>query len=124
MRPKAIVTFEWLFAASVILSLLNIFVFARGEGSGGVVEAAGAGLTLVVALIASRMRNNIARWVLTVWTLLGVFAIGYVLATEGLAGAGGIGGLAITAVQIAAIAQLFRPEAKAWFARREVVAGG
>lgn len=124
MRPKAIVTFEWLFVASVILSLLNIFVFARGEGSGGVAEAAGAGLTLVVALIASRMRNNVARWVLTVWTLLGICALAYVLAIDGLAGAGGIGVLAITAVQIAAIAQLFRPEAKAWFARREVAAQG
>ena len=119
MRPKAIVTFEWLFAASVILSLLNIFVFARGEGSGGLLEAAGAGVTLVVALIASRMQNNVARWV-----LLGVVAIAYVLATEGLEGAGGIGSLAITAVQVAAIAQLFRPEAKAWFARREVATGG
>lgn len=124
MRPKAIVTFEWLFAASVILSLLNIFVFARGEGSGGVLEAAGAGVTLAVALIASRMRNNIARWVLTVWTLLGVVALGYVLATDGIDGAGGIGSLAITVVQVAAVAQLFRPEAKAWFARREVAAAG
>jgi len=121
MRPKAIATFEWLFIASVILSLINIFVIAPGEGR--LIEAAVAVLTIGLALVVSRMRSNVVRWILTVLTLLGVAGQGYLLATAGLAGAGGVVGLAVSALQIAAIAQLFRPEANGWFGRRDLAAG-
>ncbi|HZF42134.1 MAG TPA: hypothetical protein VEZ48_01855 [Sphingomonadaceae bacterium] len=117
MRPKAITTFEALFAGSMLLSLLNIFVIAPGEGR--LFEAALAVVTLGLALAVSRMRSNAVRWILTVLVLLGAAGQAYVLATDGLAASGGALGLLITALQLGAIAQLFRAEASAWLTNKE-----
>lgn len=122
MRPKAIVTFEWLVIASVLLSLLNIFVLSPGNAGDAGLEAVGAVVTLALALAASRMRSNVARWLLTVLTVLGVLGLGYFLATGGVGGAGGLVGLAITGLQVAAVAQLFQRQAGDWFAGRNTAA--
>jgi hypothetical protein len=121
MRPKAIATFEALFVGSVLLSLLNIFVIAPGEGR--LFEAALAVVTLGLALAVSRMRSNAVRWILTVLIVLGVAVQGYALATGGLEASGGALGWLITALQLGAIAQLFRAEASAWLKTQTATAG-
>ena len=122
MRPKAIATFEALFVGSVLLSLLNIFVIAPGEGQ--LFEAALTVVTLGLALAVSRMRSNAVRWILIVLVLLGAAGQGYVLAVDGLEASGGALGLLATALQLVAIAQLFRAEASAWLTGTETATAG
>ena len=132
MRPKAIITFERLFLLSIVLSTIQLAIDAGARiGRVGpitelVVEAAGIMLSVLLVLLASRRRSNIARWLLVAFTAIGLFATGADVSRTLRAGEGFDVALLVNligiALQTAAVALLFRPEARAWFARREPAA--
>lgn len=130
MRPNAIVTFERLFLISILLSTVGLALLA-GDRIGAigpplteiVVGAAVILLSVALVLLASRRRSNIARWVLVVLTGLGLGTAGYevgrILGSDGEGfGATTVVDLLAIALQTAAVAMLFVPEAREWFRRR------
>lgn len=128
MRPKAIVNFERLFLASIVLSTVQLAMQAGARiGQVGpvtelVIEAAGILVSVLLVLLASRRRSNVARWLLVVLTALGLLATGITLGRD-LGGGKGVDAawlvsLLAIALQTAAVAMLFAPEAREWFARR------
>jgi len=131
MRPKSIVMFERLFLASLVLGALGVLLSYQkltdlaandpgmrqlGVGSGflvGVVIASYAVYLLLWYLIA-RGASNVAKWILVVFTVLGVL-----FALPGLAGAWDSTSalsLVVYALEILAVVYLFRPDAKEWLA--------
>lgn len=131
MRPKAIATFESLFLLSIGLSMLQVTGLLRARsGEGGtavelVVALGVALLSVALVLLASRRRSNVARWVLAGLTALGLASAGYSLGKAMGADAIGAGeaiDLISVALQFVAVAMLWTPAARAWFARRDVSA--
>ncbi|MGW8188710.1 hypothetical protein [Sphingomonas hankookensis] len=135
MRPSSIVRFDRLYLASIAVGLIgNILewplTMARlaenpdtaALGSTAAVAAGGMiAIGVVIALLLwffiARRGSNVAKWILVVFT---VFAIGSLVLgfTTGavILDAGGIVRLVAVALQTAAVAFLFRPDAAAWFA--------
>ncbi len=131
MRPPSIMMFERLFLASLALSLLG-FVLNYGQisdvatsdpgmaqlglGMGfliGVMVASYALYVLFWFLIARRA-SNVAKWILVVFTVLGVLSMLPTL--TGSLDATALLSLAVYALEIAAVVYLFRPDAKDWLA--------
>lgn len=79
--------------------------------------AIGVVIALLLWFFIARRGSNVAKWILVVFT---VFAIGSLVLgfTTGavILDAGGIVRLVAVALQTAAVAFLFRPDAAAWFA--------
>ncbi|WP_294326725.1 hypothetical protein [uncultured Sphingomonas sp.] len=135
MRPSSIVRFDRLYLASISVGLIgNILewplTMARlaenpdtaALGSTAAVAAGGMiAIGVVIALLLwffiAQRGSNVAKWILVVFT---VFAIGSLVLgfTTGavILDAGGIVRLVAVALQTAAVAFLFRPDAAAWFA--------
>ena len=135
MRPSSIVRFDRLYLASIAVGLIgNILewplTMARlaenpdtaALGSTAAVAAGGMiAIGVVIALLLwffiAQRGSNVAKWILVVFT---VFAIGSLVLgfTTGavIHDAGGIVRLVAVALQTAAVAFLFRPDAAAWFA--------
>lgn len=130
MRPNSILMFERLFLASLAGSLLGtVLTFDEvvnsvgadpalrnvGLGGGfvvGVMVVSFAVYLLLWYLIAHKA-SNVAKWILVVF-----IAIGVIMAVPSLAGPFGAMqylGLAICALQVAAVVFLFRADAAAWF---------
>ena len=129
MRPQSIVMFERLFLASLALSVLSFIlnygdmtdVLARdpgmqqlGIGSGLVVGVAVAGYAIYLLLwyLIARRASNVAKWILGVFTALGVL-----FSLPGLAGPWTLNfllTLVASALGVAAVVYLFHPDAKAW----------
>ena len=134
MRPKSIIIFDRLFLAVLALSLVNgaLSYVAFGQrfqsdpalaSSGSfagplmiVSLAFGFGISLLLWFFISRRASDVAKWILVAFTAFGVlgvvqnlrqpmFSPGLLAATVGL-----------TALQVAAVYFLFRPDARAWFA--------
>ena len=129
MRPHSIIMFERLFLASLVLGVLGLLLSYQqisemaandpgmrqlGLGSGfllGIVAVSYAVYLLLWHLIAHRA-SNAAKWVLVVFT-----AIGVLLALPGLAGPWTSTlalSLMVYALEVLAVIHLFRPDAKAW----------
>ncbi|KQM32192.1 hypothetical protein [Sphingomonas sp. Leaf10] len=135
MRPVSIVRFDRLYLASIVVGLIGNIIewpvtIARltenpdtaALGSGAAVAAGGMIATgVLIALLlwffAAKRASNVARWIVTVFT---VFAVGSLFI--GLAGnavivdAGGILRILAVALQAAATFFLFGPDAAACFA--------
>lgn len=136
MRPRSIVLFDWLFLGSLALGVINTAMAFEGNlaliradpaasqagfGTGFLLftTAAGFAIPLLLWYFVSRRASNVAKWILIALTGIGVLAI--VPALEQLAKLGTLPmvvSLLITALQIIALALLFRGDAKAWFATR------
>ena len=131
MRPQSIVMFERLFLASQVLGAAGVVLSYQkltdlaandpgmrqlGLGSGfllGIVIASYAVYMLLWYLIA-RGASNAAKWILVVFTVLGVL-----FALPGLAGAWDSTSalsLVVYALEVLAVVYLFRPDAKEWLA--------
>ena len=129
MRPHSIIMFERLFLASLVLGILGSLLSYQqitdlaandpgmrqlGLGSGfliGIVIAGYAVYLLLWHLIARRA-SNVAKWILVVFTALGVL-----VALPGLAGPWNsrqVLSLMVYALQVLAVVYLFRPGARAW----------
>lgn len=119
MRPKAIDLFEKLFVGSLAMGVANVMLLSPARRAGlPVLELATLGISLVLVLLVSRGRNNVFRWILTILTLGGIpFFIYYTIREGGIDASWAVSVL-ISALQLGALFQLFRPEANAWFARR------
>ncbi len=136
MRPNSIVQFDRFYLGSLVLAVINSALSMQDTLSDPRIASSGLGLGFLVgvqvfsfALILllwffiSRNASNLAKWILTVLTVVGVLMTIPTLPT--LAGRGLLGTAAvvvITGLQIVAVVFLFRPDAKAWFARKGDVA--
>ena len=70
-------------------------------------------ISLLLWFLISRKAITVAKWILTVFTVIGALMIPFSLEAMGLVSI--IFALVITAMQLAAIWMLFRPDAKVWF---------
>lgn len=80
-------------------------------------------LMLALWFFISRRAGNAARWILTVMTVLGMLVTIPMVPVLAERGIGNMAfALVITALQVAAVAFLFRADARAWFARKGGIA--
>lgn len=134
VRPRSIAIFDIAYLAALAVNLAGPFLVwpaltasvaeqAQASGAGVVngILIGGILVALVVGLLlwwfVARRGSNVARWI-------AVLALGYGLVSSalGLAGAGGainLGGLVLIVGMVCtavALAALFMPDARAWFA--------
>lgn len=129
MRPKAIVQFEWVYIASLLIGMLSTYLTADRNAAqmanGGVAFSASAiiimswvfsAIGLALALLASRKASNVARWIVIVFAALGI--VSFPFAIPALPTMGPVAVLAVSqfVLSIVTIYLLLRPDAKAWFA--------
>ncbi|MCL9982208.1 MAG: hypothetical protein NBV60_03520 [Erythrobacter sp.] len=131
MRPQSITMFDRLFLGSTALGLLNTAISFDSTmeliqsdpatagtsmaGPGFVIASAAVGvaISLLLWFLVARKASNVAKWILTVLTVLGAAMLPFSLGTLGLVTA--IFSSILTVMQLAGIYFLFRPDAKAWF---------
>jgi len=128
MRPKSIITFEWLallsLAVAIVVTILtwdgNVAAYGRsGYGPAllwfltGIEWAIG----LLLIFLISRKGNVIAKWILVVLTAAGVLTLAMGIGDRLGGGLVGIAEIAKTVLLVAAICFLFRADAKPWFRR-------
>lgn len=138
-KPDSIILFDRLFLGSLILGALN-FLFAwketseklasapefaaTGFGTGFLIAtfAIGMIINLIIWYFISARASKIAKWILTVFFVLGLLSMLSNL-NNPLGPQGILLGVAIviTIVQAAAVYMLFRPDAIAWFDRKPPV---
>ncbi|MHA6318606.1 hypothetical protein ACXYN8_13205 [Altererythrobacter sp. CAU 1778] len=133
MRPQSIKMFDYLFLGSLVLGALNFFltfddtmaqlqadpaVASAGLGSGFAVTvfAIGMAVSLLLWFLVSRVRSKIAMWILIALTVIGLIMLPGSLAT--LPTLSVVTSLVITAMQLAALYYLFRPDAKAYLDKK------
>ena len=131
MRPQSIVMFERLFLASLVLGVVGVLLsygqmaeFASGDpgmrrlglGSGFLVGVLGVSYAVYLLLwyLIARRASTVAKWILVVFTVLGVLSA--LPALGGPWNATLVLSLAVYALEIVALVYLFRPDARAWFA--------
>lgn len=132
MRPKSIVIFDWLFLASLILSMINSALtysamtaqfrtdpaLAPVASAGGpfliVSIAVGLGISLLLWFLISRRASNGAKWILVAFTAFGVLSVVRNL-QEPIFGSGVTAAMVgLSVLQVATVFFLFRPDAAAW----------
>lgn len=141
MKPASIRKFDWLYLASVAISIAVVVLSydqmmaqvnaelatqgARAEGLEGVATGAlmvgilfGFGISLLLWALISIWRVEFVKWIL-------ILFIGWGLVSS-LTSLGTVpfdlmfaAGLLTSALSVVAVWFLFQPDAKAWFARRE-----
>ena len=126
IRPAPIIWFERLYLAGLLISAFYMGPILRAAGSGSIsplfligIVAFGFGLPLLLTLLVSRRRNNIAKWL-----LVGLFGLAVALTVYGQMDSSDWGwsasGLAIWALQAVAIALLFAPSSRAWLGNKGI----
>ena len=133
MRPNSIVMFERLALLSLAAALIvcaftwrvNLAALEAKNFPASLLwvsYAIALGLGLLLILLISRKGSSVAKWVLIILTALGVVGmvmrIGIVLGS----GVAGIAEVAHMLLLVAALFFLFKPDAKAWFARGDAPA--
>lgn len=131
MRPASITMFDRLFLGATALGIVNTVVsydetMAQLKADPAVVEMGMAtagimfgalGISVAISLLLwfliSRKAVTVAKWILTVFTVIGTLMIPFSLGDMGPIPM--IFTLVITVMQLAAIWMLFRPDAKLWF---------
>lgn len=131
MRPHSITMFDKLFLGSLALGVVNSLLsygqmrdviaadpMLAGSGTGFIIGSIvfSLGLSLLLWYFISRRASNVAKWILVVFTVLGLLFLPSSLGMFGTLST--VLTLAVTALQIAALVFLFRPDAKAFFAGR------
>jgi phosphoglycerol transferase MdoB-like AlkP superfamily enzyme len=129
MRPVSIIWFERLFLLSIALALVSSVVqydallaqiqsdpaFARMGWGGGFligVLALSALIPLLLWYFIARRASNLAKWLLVALIVVGLFFVNFDFAT--MLAPGNLASILVTLMQIAAVALLFRPDARAW----------
>ncbi len=129
MRPQSIRMFDYLFLGSLALSVLN-FLLSVGDaeaqfaadpaaaqfGPGLLIGAfaVSMAISLLLWFLISRKASNIAKWILIVFTVIGLLMLPASIGA--LPPVALVLTLAITALQLAALFYLFKPDAKAYLA--------
>ena len=129
MRPKSIVTFEWLallsFAVALVVTTLtwngNVAAY-RSSGYGPALlwflTGTEFALGLLLIFLVSRKGNVIAKWILAILTAAGILELGMGIGDRLGAGLLGIAEIAKMMLLVAALYFLFRADAKPWFGRK------
>ena len=119
-RPKSIIWFELLSIGAILISLIPMYQFLETMRNGavstpGVVGAVlvSLGLPLLLTLLVSRKRSNIAKWIYVLLMAVGFIAIARVLLTVGTADLDYVGA-AVTVLQAVTVGLLFTGSARAW----------
>lgn len=131
MRPASITMFDRLFLGAIALGLVNSAIAYNStmeqlEADPAVAElglatpgfyigsaAVGYAISLLLWFLISRKANNVARWILTVLTVIGALMVPLTISELDLIAS--IVTVIATILQVAAIWMLFRPDAKLWF---------
>lgn len=118
MRPSTVESFETLQLATLLIGLVSAALFPPPAlaASPGLVLAVGAGIMLVLGgltLLVSRRRSKGAQRILVVLCALGLPGVVKLAAKGALVGQDWIV-ICSTVLQLAALACLFTPSAKAW----------
>ena len=131
MRPASITMFDRLYLGATALGIINTVVsydetMAQLEADPAVAQMGMAtagfmfgalGVSVAISLLLwfliSRKAITVAKWILTVLTVIGTLMIPLSLSEMGLVPM--IFTLVITVMQLAAVWMLFRPDAKVWF---------
>ena len=132
MRPASIQTFEKFFLASLAIGLVNaalsyndnMKMLAADPATAEMASATSfmlpvlvfsVGIPLLLWFLIARKASNVAKWVLVVLTALGLLMMIPTLVTlAGINMVSTVLTVAVNALQIYAIVQLFKPDAKAW----------
>ena len=129
MRPASIQTFEKFFLASLAIGLVNaalsyndnMKMLAADPATAEMASATNFMLPVLVFSVGilwfliARKASNVAKWVLVVLTALGLLMMIPTLVTlAGINMVSTVLTVAVNALQIYAIVQLFKPDAKAW----------
>lgn len=129
MRPKSIVTFEWLALLSCAIALVvttltwngNVAAY-RHSGYGPTLlwflTGAEFVLGLLLIFLISRKGNVIAKWILVILTAAGVAELGMEMGDRLGAGLLGIAEIVKMMLLVTALYFLFRADAKPWFAKK------
>lgn len=133
MRPKPIILFERLYLLGIVVGVISNAVAWQGalaRLAAARVDALSPRTLLLLAIasllldlvlwhLAAHRASRVAKWILAVWIALGMIGLALGLARHAFVG-GLVGMLTVitTVLKLAAIAQTFTPEARAWFARR------
>ena len=76
----------------------------------------GFGISLLLWFFTSRMRSNIAKWIIVIFFVIGVLSLVFtILNGSSPAGIPGILSILSTVLQAVAVFMLFKPDAVAWF---------
>jgi hypothetical protein len=131
MRPASINRFDQLYLGALALGIINTIIaydetMAQLEADPAVaavgmagpgfiigVSAFSFGISLLLWYFIARRASTVAKWILVVFTVIGLIGIPFALITTPLMQS--IITLVIAAMQVAALWFLFRPDAKAWF---------
>jgi len=128
MRPASVRSAEWLYLASIVLTVvLGVIGWDQAVEVGGFGLAFGmnafiVGLSTLILLLTTRRGSTVALWVLVVLTVLNLG--GYLMQVWNAALASGPFGVltsAQTALTLVATVLLFRPRAREWFHRLRMV---
>lgn len=136
MRPISIVWFERIYLFSLVLGLLSTFInwsvimTAAQTATEAkqlpsaipaisiVIIASSFGISLLIWYFISRRGSNVARWIFTVFFVLGLLALPSSLSNP-LYGPGLVAmAMLNTVLQFVALVLLFRPDSREWFKRR------
>ncbi|WP_033922325.1 hypothetical protein [Sphingomonas sp. 37zxx] len=137
MRPTSIVRFEQVYLAEVLLGVINWLLLwdtlnaAYASDPNGAMLGPGfligslvfsLTISLLLWFFTARQGSNIARWILVIFLIVGLMSTAYSFAVGAEApGISGFLSVVATALQIAALYFLFRPDARAWFADGEEI---
>jgi FtsH-binding integral membrane protein len=131
MRPKSIQRFDIFYLGALALGLVSTAIgwnatMERMQADAATAAIAtpvmvgsiviGFGISLLLWFFTSRMRSTIAKWILVLFSVLGVLSLVFTMLNG--ASPGGIPGIlsiVSTVLQVAAVVMLFQPDAVAWF---------
>jgi hypothetical protein len=120
LRPKPVVAFEAMNLTTLAVGVVHsIFVWDESVAIASpafviTIQAFSIGLVLMLTLLVSRRRSNVAKWVLIVLFLIGLPGV-IVLLANGLALGSPIITVFQTVLQAVGICLLFTPPARRWF---------
>lgn len=131
MRPKSIQRFDIFYLGALALGLISTAIgwnatMERMQADAATAAIAtpvmlgsvivGFGISLLLWFFTSRMRSNIAKWIIVIFFVIGVLSLVFtILNGSSPAGIPGILSILSTVLQAVAVFMLFKPDAVAWF---------
>lgn len=135
LRPVSIVWFERCYLGALLIGLINAALrwpemTAAAANQPNVDQlgpsfvptilivslVVGFGISLLLWYFAARRRANVAKWIITIFFVLGLLSLGFTAMTGAFPkGLGGVVSVVTWVLNAIAVWQLFRPDAEAWF---------
>ena len=129
-RPQSIIWFERLYLGGVAIGLANtVFNWSSIQEQVaatpnsemlpswfmGATISIGIGINLLLWYFVAMRGSVVAKWIVTVFFVLGVLGILRTLGSDMVAPTTNIFAVVVLALQAGAVFMLFRPDTKAWF---------